>query len=252
MATGFCRLYHACGRLFRRARAGIFLLWLTGSLCLLLAATVSVGVVDVTETYVLTPEAAVAQADEQSFDCILVLGAGLRDDGSPSHMLYDRVLTAVELYGALSDGTADSADSAESPASATPLVMSGDHTGDYNEPAVMKQTAVDLGVPSEVIFLDHEGYSTYESIWRVREIFGAERVLIVTQEYHLYRALYIARTLGLDAYGVSADKRAYRKQTYREVREMLARYKDFFAAARGDYDGEPDSPVDLNGNGNLT
>jgi vancomycin permeability regulator SanA len=174
---------------------------------------------------------------DTDYDCILVLGAGVRDDGSPSDMLYDRVSVSAKVYAALGD---------------TPLLMSGDHTGDYNEVGVMKSLATELGVPSEDIFLDHEGYSTYESLYRAKAVFGAKKIIIITQEYHLHRALYIARELGMEAMGVSADLRPYRLQGRYNAREHLARFKDFFTAAKGDYDGHLDPPVDLNGDGNLT
>ena len=174
--------------------------------------------------------------DTADYDCILVLGAGVRADGTPSDMLRDRVTVAVELYHA----------------TGAPLLMSGDHTGDYNEVGVMKALAVEMGVPSEDIFLDHEGYSTYESIYRAKGVFGAETILIVTQEYHLHRALYIARELGMEAEGVSADLRPYRKQARYTLREHLARFKDLFTVAKGDYEGHLDPPVDLDGDGNLT
>jgi vancomycin permeability regulator SanA len=183
---------------------------------------------------VVTVEALSPHTD---YDCILVLGAGVRDDGSPSDMLYDRVSVSAEVYAALGD---------------TPLLMSGDHTGDYNEVGVMKALAVELGVPSEDVFLDHEGYSTYESLYRAKHMFGAKRVLIVTQEYHLYRALHIARELGIEAVGIPADLRPYRKQKLYELRECLARFKDMFTAAKGEYSGQPDPPVSLKGNGNLS
>ena len=87
---------------------------------------------------------------------------------------------------------------------------------------------VDNGVDGEKVAIDNEGFSTYESIYRAKNEFGAKKVLIVTQEYHLHRALYIARELGIEAYGVSADIRTYRGQSYRDAREHLARTKDFF------------------------
>ena len=106
--------------------------------------------------------------------------------------------------------------------------MSGDHgQKDYNEVKAMKQKAMDAGISSEDVFMDHAGFSTYESIYRARDVFLAERVLIVTQEYHLYRALYVARSLGLEAEGVAADLRPYRGQRYYDLREVLARCKDF-------------------------
>ena len=209
------------------------LLALCGVLAMTLALTVSTSVVKLTAPSILTREALPADAD---YDCILVLGAGVKDDGTPSPMLYDRVTVAVRLYEA----------------TGAPLLMSGDHTGDYNEVGVMKALAVEMGVPSEDVFLDHEGYSTYESLYRAKGVFGAKRILVVTQEYHLHRALYIARELGMEAEGVSADLRPYRKQALYSFREHLARFKDFFTAAKGDYEGHLDPPVDLSGDGNLT
>lgn len=213
------------------------LLCLIGALTLTLALTVSLGMVDVTKEQILTADELTATLATEDYDCILVLGAGLRADGSPSDMLHDRVATACGLYAA---------------EAGIPLLMSGDHTGDYNEVAAMKALAINLGVPSEDIFLDHDGNSTYESIYRAKEMYGADKMVIVTQEYHLYRALYIARELGVEAVGVPADLRPYRGQTKYELREMLARFKDLFTAARGDYPTNLGPAVDLQGNGNDT
>jgi len=145
-------------------------------------------------------------------DCILVLGAGVRDNGTPSHMLEDRLKTGIALYEA---GASEK------------LLMSGDHgrTG-YNEVGVMKNFAVERGIADSDVFMDHAGFSTYESLYRARDVFGAKRIIIVTQKYHLYRALYIAESLGLEAWGVSADLRTYAGQPIREVREIAARVKD--------------------------
>ena len=201
-------------------------------LMLSLVLTVSFSMVKMTTSAIVTADT----LPEEEYDCILVLGAGVRADGSPSDMLRDRVTVAVELYEA----------------TGAPLLMSGDHTGNYNEVGVMKALAVEMGVPSEDIFLDHEGYSTYESLYRAKKVFGADKILLVTQEYHLHRALYIARELSMDAQGVSADLRPYIKQKQYSLREHLARFKDLFIAAKGNYEGHLDPPVDLNGNGNLT
>ena len=129
-----------------------------------------------------------AQAAElKGVDCILVLGCQVLDDGTPSLMLRDRLDTAIALYEA---------------GAAPKLLMSGDHSReDYDEVGAMKRYAMAAGVPSEDIFLDHAGFSTYESIYRAKALFGAEKILIVTQEYHLYRAVYIAQKLGLEAWG---------------------------------------------------
>ena len=91
----------------------------------------------------------------------------------------------------------------------------------------MKQYAIDAGIPSADIFKDHAGFSTYETVYRAKEIFDAQRVIIVTQAYHLYRALYIAEKMGLEAYGVASDYHTYVGQSMREGREILARCKDF-------------------------
>ncbi len=161
-----------------------------------------------TKNRILAPDA----AELQGADCILVLGCGVWADGQPSHMLEDRLKRSVEIYEL---------------GAAPKLLMSGDHGRvDYNEVQVMKNYAIAAGIPSENVFMDHAGFSTYESLYRARDIFCARKVIIVSQGYHLYRALYIARALGLEAYGVSADYRNYSGQIMREIREILARCKD--------------------------
>ncbi len=171
-------------------------------------------------------------------DCILVLGAGVWNGGRPSPMLEDRLVRAIELYNM---GVSNR------------LLMSGDHgRKDYDEVNVMKRFAVDRGIPSSHVFMDHAGFSTYESIYRARDVFKVKKAIIVTQEYHLYRALYIAKKLGLEAYGVAADRREYYGQASRELREVLARVKDFFSTIikpRPTYLGEP---IPIDGDGDLT
>ena len=148
----------------------------------------------------------------KNIDCIIVLGAGVWGE-SPSPMLQDRLLESIDLY---KKGVSSK------------IIMSGDHgREEYDEVNVMKQYAIDNGVPSEDIFMDHAGFSSYDSIYRAKEIFGAKKIIIVTQKYHLYRALHIANSLGLEAYGVGADPRQYAGAMYREIREILARNKDF-------------------------
>lgn len=183
---------------------------------------------------ILTPkEAAGVEAD-----CILVLGAGVWEDGSPSQMLEDRLLQGIELYQA---GASDR------------LLMSGDHGRvGYDEVNVMKSFAVDRGIPSENIFMDHAGFSTYDSMYRARDIFQAKKIIIVTQRYHLYRALYVAEALGLEAYGVASDPRQYAGQSYRELREVAARIKDFLYVVvkpKPTYLGDS---IPVYGNGDIT
>ena len=128
-------------------------------------------------------------------------------------MLADRITQGINLY---ENGAAPK------------LLMSGDHgRADYDEVNTMRAIAVEAGVPASDVFMDHAGFSTYESVYRARGVFGAKRVIIVTQQYHLYRALYVANALGLEAYGVSADLRPYANQAPRDQREVLARGKDF-------------------------
>lgn len=177
-------------------------------------------------------------AQLQNVDCILVLGCGVHPDGTPSAMLEDRLKQAITLYNSKT---------------APKLLMSGDHGQEsYDEVNTMRKYAMDVGVPSEDIFMDHAGFSTYESIYRARDIFQARKIIIVTQEYHLHRALHIAQALGVEAYGVSADLRSYGGQFYRDVREILARNKDFVTGIfkpKPTYLGET---IPVWGDGNLT
>ena len=171
-------------------------------------------------------------------DCILVLGCGLRADGSPSDMLHDRLVVGTALY--------------KSGASSN-ILMSGDHgRTEYDEVNAMKNFALNEEIPSADIFMDHAGFSTYESIYRAKEIFGADKIIVVTQGYHLPRALYIAEALGIEAYGVSADIRSYRGQTLRDVRELLARAKDFTYTLTKPLPTYLGEPVSLDADGNIT
>ena len=116
----------------------------------------------------------------------------------------------------------------------------------------MKTYAVEKGINSSDIFMDHAGFSTYDSIYRLKEIFEVDKVVIVTQEYHLYRALYIAKNLGIEAYGVSSNLRDYPGQLKREVREILARDKDLVKVIfkpQSTYVGEV---IPVTGDGNIT
>ncbi|MBE6924150.1 MAG: SanA protein [Ruminococcaceae bacterium] len=164
-----------------------------------------------TDQHILSVEEA---AKLEDVDCILILGCGIRDDGTPSVMLRDRLRRGVELYQL---------------GAAPKLLMTGDHGRvNYDEVYTMKAFAVDKGIPSEDVFMDHAGFSTYESMYRAKEIFQADKIIIVTQTYHLFRSIYIARSLGIEAYGVDADLVGYGNGNGREMREVLARVKDTF------------------------
>lgn len=147
-------------------------------------------------------------------DCILVLGAGLKPDGSPSDMLRDRLSFACDLW---EEGVSDT------------VLVSGDRASEsYDEVTAMKNYLLANGVPEEAILEDPKGYSTSESLQRAKDVFGYENVVVVTQRYHLYRALYIAQKTGIDAKGVNSDPFTYRGQVLRDIREFAARIKDFF------------------------
>lgn len=196
-------------RTLRRALAGV---GIACALLLALALGVNGYVVLSTRDRVLS----LAEGPPGEVDCILVLGCGVYADGSPTPMLRDRLTRGVALYQA---GWGDK------------LLLSGDNRSVYyNELATMYQVSRDLGAPGEAIVLDYAGLSTYDSLYRARDIFGVERLVIVTQDYHLSRALYLARALGLEAWGVAADGQNYPGQTMRDVREILARDKDFLWA----------------------
>ena len=190
---------------------------------------------------VLTTEDDIVSVDEASgyqADAIVVLGASVFADGTPSTILQDRLDCGIALYKA---------------GAAPKIIMSGDNsTEHYNECAAMKRYAIAQGVPSEDIFCDHAGFSTYESMYRAKNVFGCSRVVIAAQTYHLYRALYSAHALGVDAIGVASDYRSYGKQTWYDVREIPARTKDFFKAlfdVPSTYVGEP---ISLDQSGDVT
>ena len=184
---------------------------------------------------ILTVEQA---AKLEDVDCIIVLGCQVKDDGSLSHMLRDRLMRGFEVYEA---------------GAAPKLLMSGDHgREDYDEVGAMKNYAIENGVPSENVFMDHAGFSTYESIFRAKEIFEADRIIIVTQQYHLYRALYIARRMGIEAYGVASDYRTYVGQVSRDIREVLARVKDFGTSVFKPDPAYLGETIPISGDGDLT
>ena len=181
----------------------------------------------------------VEKAKDLNADCIIVLGAGLRPDGKPTWMLEDRIKVGDELY---------------KNHAAPKIIMSGDHGREsYDEVNAMKKYAKSEGVPSKDIFMDHAGFETYDTMYRARDVFGAKKVIIVTQKYHLYRAMYAAKKLGLDAYGVSATKRKYdNKQWIRDIREWLARVKIFGKCITKPKPKFLGKKIDLSGSGDVT
>lgn len=175
---------------------------------------------------------------DKQIDAVLVLGAQVKADGSLSKMLKERLDTGISIYKA---GLTDR------------MIMSGDHgRDDYDEVNAMKSYAIEQGVPSECIFMDHAGFSTYESMYRAKEIFEAENLVVVTQKYHMYRALYDANALGIEAKGVTCDTKVYRGDKYRKLREAAARIKDVgytIAKPKPTYLGDV---IPVTGNGDAT
>jgi len=205
------------------------------AVCSVYVLGVDAYVVGSTKSRIITAEAA---ANIENADCVLVLGCLVKSNGMPSDMLADRLKTGVSLYNT---------------GAAPKLLMSGDHGRiEYNEVGTMKQYAVDLGIPSEDVFMDHAGFSTYDSLYRAKEIFGVDKVIIVTQKYHLHRALHIAESLGIEAYGVPADLHIYRGQAVRDLREVLARNKDFVISALKPEAAILGSAICINGSGDVT
>ncbi|MGM0379563.1 MAG: SanA/YdcF family protein [Bacillota bacterium] len=170
-------------------------------------------------------------------DCILILGAGVWNE-KPSPMLKDRLDKGINLY---KKGISKK------------ILMSGDHgTKTYDEVNIMKKYAIDKNIPERDIFMDHAGFSTYDSIYRLKHIFKVKSVLIISQKYHLYRAVYIAKKFNLKAYGSYARLVNYPGQKSRNYREYLARVKDFFVSIYKPRSKFLGKEIPINSNGNLT
>lgn len=175
---------------------------------------------------------------EMEADCILILGAGVWSGNRPSPMLADRLEEGIRLYR---EGIAEK------------ILVSGDHGRvDYDEVNVMKKYLMDAGIPSQDIFMDHAGFSTYESMYRARDVFQVKKLIVVTQEYHMYRALYICERLGLEALGSPADPRLYAGAFMRNARELIARDKDIVTCLFGVKPKYLGDVIDIHGDGDVT
>lgn len=184
----------------------------------LMLAIIAILVLAPTNLYIVLRANAhiVPQSQARPADCIIVLGAKVQPDGQPSYMLKDRLDVAYELY---------------EKGAAPKILVSGDHGAEsYDEVNNMREYLEGRGVPTEAIFMDHAGFDTYDTMYRARDVFLVKSAIVVTQKYHLYRAVYIAGTMGLDVQGVACDRYKSRMQAYYSAREMAARAKDFFQA----------------------
>lgn len=214
----------------KRKRLALIVLIVAPLLCI---SAINTVVKSAATPYIVSVE------DAPQAEAILVLGARVYADGSVSRILNDRLEVALELKQA---GKSDT------------FIVSGDHGQvEYDEVNTMRRFLQERSVLPQHIFMDHAGFSTYESLYRARDVFQARKILIVTQQYHLMRAVYTARQLGLDAYGVASDKQLYRGMPRYELRELLARTKDFLFVhllkPKPTYLGEP---IPVTGDGRLT
>ena len=186
------------------------------------------------EPYLLSAEEAAAL----DADCVMVLGARVYEEGVLSSVLKDRVSVGIELYFA---------------GAGKKLLMTGDHGQiHYDEVNGMKAAALEAGVPEDDLFLDHAGFSTYESMVRAKEVFGVKKMVVVTQSFHLPRAVWLARQMGIEAYGVSSDLRPYKNQWYNDAREFGARAKDWLYALLRPAPRYLGDPIDITGSGTVT
>lgn len=218
LSKAFCDFFKKAKEAFTPKKPTKATLIKLGCLVVVLVLLFGITLISLSASIVVSQKEKIVDAkalsNEKTADCILVFGALVRADGTLSDMLSDRVITGVELY---KKGLAKK------------IIMSGDSEHeDYDETGAMKRFAMELGVPEEDIICDRYGLSTYDSVWRAKNVYGMKTILLVTQEYHLYRALYICEKLSLSAKGVCADLNTYGGQLGRDIREIAARAKDFF------------------------
>ena len=187
---------------------------------------------------ILTPDEWADYAREEGTDAILVLGCSVIGNSEPSDDLRGRLEMALELYRR----------------SPHKILVSGDHSADgyYNEVRVMKEYLVDNGVPSSDIFMDHYGFSTYDSIYRAKHCFRIRRITVVTQDFHLYRAVFLARAIGMETVGVASNSDSKEKVSKWNLREVFARDKDFLSSLFWPDPHRVGDVYDITGDGDVT
>lgn len=206
-------------------------IFLTG---IIFVAAVNIYVISKADSYIISEE----EAMKIDADCVIAPGALVYADNKLSDILEHRVIKAIELY---KNGAAKK------------ILMSGDHGREsYNEVKAMKIYAQNDGVPVEDIFLDHAGFSTYETMYRAKDVFKAKKVIIVTQKFHLSRAVYLARSLGIEAYGVACDIGTYKGEVYNNIRETAARVKAVYSAIAKPEPAFLGDAIPISGNGIIS
>jgi len=179
-----------------------------------------IAIVIACRIYILlsTQKSITTKENSPSIPVAIVFGAGLRRDGTPTLVLRDRVETAVDLYKT---------------GKVQKILMSGDNRFiEYNEPAAMKEYAISLGIPGEDIVLDYAGRRTYDTCYRAKHIFGLDKAILITQAFHLPRAVYHCRLIGLESSGVIANNAVYRKSSY-----LIWNIREAFASAVALWEG---------------
>ena len=176
--------------------------------------------------------------DGRVADSALVLGAGVGPDHTPSPVLHDRLETALALYRG---------------GRVRRILVSGDHgRASYDETNTMRRWLEARGVPHRDVFMDHAGFDTYSSMWRAKHVFGATKVIVVTQRFHLARSIYLARAMGMEAEGAAADRRGYRGIVWLELREVASRTKAALDVATQHRPRHTGPPISLDGDGDAT
>ena len=180
-------------------------------ICVITVAGINLYIIIDTSKRIITEDKAGELKNDGKIDLMCVLGCSAKN-GAPSKMLRERLDAAISLYNV---GVCDK------------ILMSGDHKSDYSEVNVMKKYAQENGVDEADILIDEKGFSTIETVENIKNSYGKIRCIFVTQNYHLYRTLYLAGKMGIDAYGLDCSKESFYGQLWREVREVGARVKDF-------------------------
>ncbi len=179
--------------------------------CFLAAAAINIYIIEYSKPYIISEE----EASGMNKDCVIALGAQVYADGTPCDQLYDRVSIASKIHIA---------------GAGKKLLLSGDARDpvNYNEISAMIAVAFENGAGSDTVVTDPYGLNTFQSMHRMKNEYRFDSAVVATQEYHIYRSVFLARKLGIDAYGVCSDPRSYASIAFNEAREFLARIKAFY------------------------